>query len=422
MKVQIEDVSPIEKRLSIEVDHAFVEKELTAAYTNLGREVKVPGFRAGKVPRRILEQKFKSEVENDVIKRVQLLSFIDAVKEHKVDAVGEPQMMGGVIQNAKPFAFSARVEVKPVLTPKDYKGVVLKKFDTAVGDDKVDEQLNKMAESRSTLETAAHATAKEADFAIIDFDATKEGKAFEGNTGRNVTVEIKAGELIEGNILGLAGMKIGEVKDVDYTFPADYRIESVKGQKTVFKCTLKELKFKKQPLLDDEFAKSMGAGSIADLRTRMKADLERAAKGRVESDERENLFQKLIEKNEFTAPNALVNRAIDMMLDNALQSMARSGVDPRMLQLDWSKLREDLRPRAETEIKGQLVLEAIGKTEKITVGDADITAKIAELATEYKMPVEKLKSQYVGEALSGLTHRLKEEKAYNFVKSHAKFE
>jgi trigger factor len=422
MKVQIEDVSPIEKRLSFEVESAFVEKELTAAYLNLSQQVKHPGFRAGKVPRRILEQKYKAEVEADVVKRVQLLSFIDAVREHKVAAVGEPQMLGGKIHNAQPFVFSARVEVKPVLVPTEYKTINLKKFDTSVGDDKIDEQLQKMRESRSTLEAAAHETAKAFDFAVIDFDATKDGQPFQGNTGRQVTVELKPGELIEGNLAALEGMKLGETKDVEYTFPGDYRIQEVAGAKTLFKCTLKELKFKKLPELNDEFAKVMGTDSLSALKTKMRTDLERAAKNRVESEEREELFKKLIEKNDFVAPTALVNRAIDMMLDNALQSMARSGVDPRMLQLDWSKLREDLRPRAEIEIKGQLLLESIGQAEKLVVGEGDVQAKLEALATEYQMPLEKLKQRYTGEALEGLANRLREEKAYQFVKSHAKLE
>lgn len=424
MKVQVENVSSIEKRLSIEVEPAMVEQELSKAYTALSHEVKLPGFRPGKIPRRILEQKFKTSVEADVVRRVQVRAFIAAVEQEKVLAVSDPEMVGGKISKTEPFAFTAKVEVKPTLVAKDYVGLKLKKISLDVTDAQIDEQLTRMRESRTTLEpVTGRDVAQQGDLATIDFDATKDGKPFPGNTGRDVTIEVVPGELVDGNLPQLVGMKVGEKKSFDYTFPATYRVDEVKGQTANFTVTVKELKVKAVPALDDAFAKQQGQESAASLRAKVKADLERAAKNRASVDERDDLFKKLVEKNTFEVPKALVDRGIDIMLDAAFGNMTRSGVDPRMLNLDWGKLREDLRPRSDVEVRGQLLLEAICQQEKIEVVEADYEARYAEMAAEMNMQVPAVKKQFAHpNALENLKNRILEDKAMAFVKARATFE
>jgi len=183
MKVQVEDVSPVEKRLSIEVEAAFVEKQLSTAYQTLSQQVKMPGFRPGKVPRRLLEKHYRAEVEADVIKRVQMLSFYDAVQEQKVQAVGEPHSSGGRIEAQKPYAYTARVEVKPVVAPQDYKGLALTKHDASVSDEKVSEQLERLRTSRATLSPVeGRDVVEKGDLVKVDFEGTIDGQPFPGNT------------------------------------------------------------------------------------------------------------------------------------------------------------------------------------------------------------------------------------------------
>ncbi|MBE2250231.1 MAG: trigger factor [Myxococcus sp.] len=421
MKVQVESVSSIEKRLSIEVDAQVVNRELTEAYATLAQQVKIPGFRPGRVPRRILEQKFKNEVEADVVRRVQAQATVDAIKANDVKAVGEPHYSGGKLVPNATYAFTARFEVKPELAVKEFKGLALKKLDATVDDAKVTEQLERMRESRSTLETVAgRDVAKTGDMAVIDFDATRGGQPFPGNTGRNVTVEVGPGELVEGNLPQLDGVKVGEAKTFDYAFPADYRVEEVKGQTASFTATIKELKERRLPELNDEFAKSQGADTLDALKAKVKADLERGAKNRVETEAREELLKALIEKNPFECPSSMIERGIDFMLDGALQSLMRSGVDPRMLNLDWGKLRGDMRPRAEVEVRGSMLLEALGKAESLAVADADLEAKYEEIAKETGMPAAQVKARYAApEAQESLKTRILEEKAIALVRQHA---
>ena len=423
MKVQVEDVSPVEKRLSIEVEHAFVEKQLTDAYATLARQVKMPGFRPGKVPRRLLEKQYRVEVEADVIKRVQLLSFYDAIQEHKVQAVGEPHFTGGRIEAQKPYAYTARVEVKPVVAPRDYKGLALTKLDTLVGDDKVLEQLEHLRTSRTTLSLVADREVVEmGDVVKVDFEATIDGQPFPGSVGKDVSFNVSEGLFTEGNVAGLEGAKVGTSKDVDVTFPADHQVEHVKGKTAHFVVTPKAIQKKEVPALDDALAGAMGLKSLEELKARIRADLERARKREVEIQEREDIFKKLAEKNDITVPNALVLRGVDMMLDTALGSMARSGMDLRSLNLDWHKLRDDLRPRSEGEVRGQLLLEAIADAEGIVVTDEDVEQRLVTLAEEAGAPIAKVRKQYAQEeARASLRTQVRDEKVLSFLKANATY-
>jgi trigger factor len=424
MKVQVEDVSSIEKRLSIEVEPTFIERELSQAYAALSHQVKMPGFRPGKIPRRMLEKHYRTEVEADVLKRVQLLAFYDAIKEHNVPAIGDPHFSGGKIEAAKAYTYTARVEVKPTLAPKEYKGLKLKKFDTVITEERLGEQLKRMAESRTQLtDVTDRDLVNKGDLVTVDFDATLEGKPFPGNTGRDVTIEVIEGQLIDGNLPQLEGAKKGEQKAFDYAFPADYRVEEVKGKTAQFTVTVKAIKAKQVPAIDDALAVQMGVANLNDLKERMRKDLERSRRREVEGDEREDVFKKLVEKNAFDVPAALVNRGIDMMLEGALGSMSRSGMDLRSLNLDWNKLREDLRPRSENEVRGQLLLEAIAKVENLTVTDDDVEQKMVSLAEEAGVPPAMVKKEFSSdEARVNLKARLLDDKAIALVKQHATFE
>lgn len=423
MKVKVEEVSPIERRLSIEVEAQFVAQELTNAYGRLAREVKIPGFRPGKVPRRILEQKFKADVEADVLRRVEAKAFVDAIKEHKVEAVAEPHISSSTLAPNQPYAFTARVEVKPVVEAKDYAALKLPRFDTDVPDERVTEQLTKMQENFTTLENVTgRDVAKTGDMAVIDFEATQDGKEFPGNKGKDITVEIAPGELIDANLPQLDGMKVGSTKPVEYKFPDTYRVEEVKGKTAIFNVTLKELKEKKVPPIDDELAKKLGAESLADLKTKLKKDLEKAAVTRVKNEEREAMFKALIDKNPFELPQAMTERGIDMMLEGALRAIARGGVDPRQLGLDFQRLRAEFRPKAEVEVRGQLIVEAIGKKEKIEVTDAELEKKLEELAEDSGQPLAVVRKHYKDEEERlGLVSRVREQKTIDFLKSTATY-
>ncbi|RKH05205.1 trigger factor [Corallococcus sp. CA053C] len=424
MKVQVEELSPIEKKLSIEVDNARVAEELNRAYAALSGQVKLPGFRQGKVPRRILEQRFREQVEDDVIQRVVQKAYLDAVREHKVEAVASPQVTNSGLKPNAPFNFEARVEVKPRVEAKDYEGVALTKIDTSVTDEAVNEQIERMRQSLGRIEPVTDRDAVAAgDQVTIDFEAKVEGNPFPGSKADGIGVRVQAGELIEGNIAALEGVKVGESKDIDYVFPQDYQAEEVRGKTATFHITVKELKKAVVPELNDAFAKETGvAQSMDELRTKVRSDLEKAKKNQSQVDERDALIKALLEKNAFDVPRAMVERAIDSMMEGAFRQMQRQGIDPRQLNLDFNRLREEMREKAVLEVKGTLLFEAIAQQQNIQASEEDVDKRIEDLAIEANQPVAQVKKYFKGpDERLGLSLRLREEKTIEFLKGRAKY-
>lgn len=424
MKVDVEELSPISRKLKIEVEPKQVDEELARAYSQLSRQVKVPGFRPGHVPRRILEQRYREHVEDDVVQSVVRRAYLAAIDEKKIDPVGSPNVQAGKLTVGAPYAFEATVEVKPVLDPKDYRELPLKKHDAQVDEAKVTERLEAMRSRMGTLEPIEERdVAQTGDYATLDYDGTVDGAPFPGGKAENITVEVAEGELVEGKIPQLAGAKVNETKEIDYTFPAEYPVEEVKGKTAHFKLLLKGLKKQVTPALDDDFAKEVGGGETLDeLKAKVRKELEESAKAEAEREERDAMIAALLEKNPFEAPQAMIERAAEMMLDGALRQFARSGIDPRQLNLDFVRLREEMRPRAETEVKGTLLFEAIAEKEKIAPTEEDVDQKIAQLAEQYEQPLHLVKKQFRSkEQREGLRLRLREEKTVEFLRSHAKY-
>lgn len=424
MKVQVEELSPIERKLSIEVESTVVDSELARAYSQLGTQVKIPGFRPGKIPRRILEQRFRTEVESDVLQRVVQKGYLEAIRQNNVEAVSDPQVTPQQLKPGEPFSFEARVEVKPKLEPKDYKGLELKKTEVNVADEAVQKRLDELRQRMTSLEPVTGRDVAQAnDYAVVDYDATIDGKPFEGGKAENTTVHIAPGELVQGNIPALEGMKVGETKQIDYAFPADFPDEKVKGKVAQFKVALKSLKTEVVPELNDDFAKEVGGGnSLDELRKKVREDLERSEKGQAEQKDRDALVDALIAKNPFEVPKGMVERVLDMMLDNVLRQFARSGIDPRQLNLDFRSIREEMRERAVREVKGTLLFEAIADAEKIEASEEELDKKIEQLAAESNQAVSQVAKAFRSPSdRKSLGLRVREEKTIEFLKAAAKY-
>jgi trigger factor len=424
MKVRVEEVSPIERKLSIEVDQPRVAMELDRAYALLSRQVKIAGFRPGKVPRRILEQRFREQVEDDVIRRVVEWAYLDAVREHKVEPVSHPQVTNEGLRPDAPFTFHARVQVKPKLEVKDYRGIALKKAEISVAEGKVSDQLEKLRQSASRLEPVENRDlARIGDFAIVDYQATADGKDFPGSHAENATVEVAPGELLESRMAQLEGARIGSTVELDHAFPADFSVEHMRGKRARFTVQLKALKTKVVPELNDDFAQEVQGGkTLEELRNKIRSDLEKEARSKAAAEERDQLVKALIEGNPFDVPNAMVDRAAEAMLDGALRAMARGGIDPRQLNLDVGKLLEDMRPRALVEVKAVLLLEAIAEQESLTVSDQEVDAKLEEIAKDSGQPPAKIRKHFKQpEERRGLIQKMREEKTVEFLKGAAKY-
>jgi trigger factor len=422
MKVHVETLSPIERKLSIEVEPAQVAAELGRAYTALGQRVRLPGFRPGKVPRRILEQRFRGEVEDDVARRLVEKSYLSAIAEHGVEAVGEPQVTGARLVLDAPFAFEATVEVRPEVAPKDYQGLLLKRLTPSVEEAQVEARIEQLRQRLGRLEPVESRTVAElGDFAVVDYQGSVDGKPFEGGSGEGVTVEVAKGEVTSGNVEALVGLALGETREALSQFPPGH---PQAGRTASFRFTLRGLKTRVVPPLDDELAREVGGGpTLEALRTRVRTDLIASAKAEAARTEREQLVKGLIDRNPFPLPKAMVERGLEAMLDGALRSLARGGVDPRELNLDFDALRAEMRPRAEGEVRGALLLEAIAEKEGLKVEPTEVDARIEALAKESEQAVSQVRKAFKdANQRRSLELRIREEKTVEFLRSRAKDE
>jgi trigger factor len=427
MKVQVENVSPVEKKVTVEVDPEQVAQELGRAYSVLSRKVKLRGFRPGKAPRPVLERHFKDQVENEVIEKLVSLSYQEIVEEHSLSPVAPPKVSLGDtsgLHSGGPLKYTARVEVKPAVKPRGYDGLEVSRVPPTVTDAMVDDELARIQDGLAQLEPVEDRdTAMSDDYGVIDYEGAIDGKPFEGGKGEAVTVRVQAGEFTEGNMEGLRGKKVGEVHEQEYAFPATYRMEGLRNKVAHFKVTLKAIKVRKVPPLDDELAKDLGmkeVSTLVELKARIRADLDEREKRRAEGELRDALIKAALKMNEFDVPTSLVERAIDGMLEGAMQRFARQGIDPRQLDLDIPRLRADLREQALLQVKGALLLEAIADEEKLGATEEDVQAEIAKMAAELKQPLAKIQQQIKAGGREALKGKIREDKALALLTSKAK--
>jgi trigger factor len=425
MKIQVETISPVERKVSIEVDPDRVAKEMERSYTALGRRVKLRGFRPGKAPRKVLERNFRSEVESEVAEKIVQQTFAEAVRVESIDVVAPPHVsISEGVAEGKPLRYTARVEVKPKLEPRDYRGLSVTRKPPQVTDEAVSAELTKIQEQLAQLvPVEGRLEAQEGDWAVIDHEGTIDGAPFDGSKAEGVTVKVAPGGMTEGSLGALAGKKLGETVDVEETFPPDSRNEALRGKTAHMKVTLRALKTRELPAMDDALAKSLGIEAIETLdalRGRIRADLEKRERRRAETEVKDALVKAALEKNDFEVPPSMVERAVDAMIEGAAERFSRSGIDIRQLGLDYGRMRADLRDQALLQVRGRLLLEAIADAEKIEVTDEDLQAEVARIADEMGVPLAKVQQQMKGgDAREALRNKIREDKALALMTSAA---
>ena len=425
MKIEVENVSPVERKVTIEVDPDRVAQELEQAYVGLGRRVKLRGFRPGKAPRKVLERNFRAEVESEVAEKIVQATFAEAVRVEDIDVVAPPHVsISEGVAEGKPLRYTARVEVKPKIEPKDYKGLSVKRRPPTVTDDQVAAEITRIQDGMAQLvPVEGRFDAQEGDWAVVDHEGTIEGKPFEGARAEGVTVKVAPGSVTEGNLEALKGKKLGDVVEIEEPFPADHRVEALRGKVAKMKVTLKALKARQLPAVDDALAKSLGVEGVEtleQLRARIRSDLQKREDRRAENELKDALVKAALEKNEFEVPPALVERAIDGMLEGAAERFARQGIDIQQLGLDYGRMRGDLREQALLQVRGRLLLESIADAEKIEVTDDDLQAEVTRIAGELGMALAQAQQQMrSAQARDALKSKIREDKAMSVLSSAA---
>ena len=389
MNVKVEKKENSKVEIEFTMDKKQFEEELEKAYKQNAKKFKVPGFRAGMVPRAIVEQTYGESVLYEfVIENTVDDAYRTAVVENNLEIVSRPELDIKQIGKDKDFIFVVNVCVKPEATVKDYKGIEVKKVSTRVTKKDVDAELEKIREKNARIVTVEDRELKNGDISIIDFEGFTDGKAFEGGKAENFELTVGSGQFIPGFEDQMIGMKVNEERDINVKFPEEYHVKDLAGKDATFKVKLHEIKEKVLPEIDDEFAKDVSEFDNLedykkDLNKKIKADKENHAK----IDMEQEAIDKFIEKVEVTIPEEMIDSEVDKMIEEMNANLSYQGLNiDQYLQYMGTTLDEykkQMRDQAQRRIKLDLGLEYVAKEEKVEVEDKDIDKKIRELAAQY---------------------------------------
>ena len=426
MSLQVEKLEHNMAKLTIEVGPDELEKALEKAYQKNKGKISVPGFRKGKVPRKLIEKMYGPEVFYEEAANELIPDAYDkALEECEEEIVSSPKIEVTEIEAGKGFVFTAEVALKPAVTLGKYKGVKIDKIDTAVTDDEVMAAIEKERESNAREIVITDRPVKNGDDTVIDFEGFVDGVAFEGGKGENYPLTIGSGAFIPGFEEALIGTNLNENVDVNVTFPEDYQASELAGKPAVFKCVVKEIKEKELPELDDEFASEV---SEFDTLDEYKADVKKNLEERKVSDAKvkkaDAALDAVIAEATMDIPEAMITTTQRQMLDEYSQNMRMQGISLEQYMqytgVDADSLMEQLKPQAESRIKARLVLGAVAAAEKLTATEEDFEEEIKTMAEAYGMEADKVKELLGEKGKKSVLEDICIKKAQEFVADNAK--
>lgn len=426
MSLQVEKLEHNMAKLTIEVGPDELEKALEKAYQKNKGKISVPGFRKGKVPRKLIEKMYGPEVFYEEAANELIPDAYDkALEECEEEIVSSPKIEVTEIEAGKGFTFTAEVALKPAVTLGKYKGVKIDKIDTAVTDDEVMAAIEKERESNAREIVITDRPVKNGDDTVIDFEGFVDGVAFEGGKGENYPLTIGSGAFIPGFEEALIGANLNENVDVNVTFPEDYQASELAGKPAVFKCVVKEIKEKELPELDDEFASEV---SEFDTLDEYKADVKKNLEERKVSDAKvkkaDAALDAVIAEATMDIPEAMITTTQRQMLDEYSQNMRMQGISLEQYMqytgVDADSLMEQLKPQAESRIKARLVLGAVAEAEKLTATEEDFEEEIKTMAEAYGMEADKVKELLGEKGKKSVLEDICIKKAQEFVADNAK--
>ena len=384
LKTTTSELDDNKVRIEVEVPADAVEQELNTAATQLGREMRIPGFRTGKVPAPMVIRQLGREAVLDEAVRAALPGWYErAVTDAKVAAVGDPKLdLADLPEKGSPLAFSIEVSIRPKAQLGDYKNLEVGRREPEATDDEIGEELERMREQAATLETVDREAA-DGDFVVLDFVGTVDGEPFEGGEARGYLLELGSNRLIPGFEEQLTGAKADEERDVTVTFPDEYQAEHLAGKEAVFACTVREVKEKKLPELDDEFAlETAGMDSLQELREDIANRLRDSHERSIETQFREAVLDAAVADSDVQIDHDLVHAKAHEMWHETSRRLQRQGLDPAQYLQFTGKTEEELvheaEPEAERALKREAVLAAVVEAEGIEVTDEELLDAMRE--------------------------------------------
>lgn len=419
MQVHVEEISSVQKKINIEIPVERVNEELEKAYQKLQKKSKLQGFRPGKVPMQLIRRTYRDTVHNEIMQKFFEQTLYKAMNEYKIDPVSSPTIESDILEENAPFKYSATVEVLPQILLKDYTGLTVKKEIYVEKPENIDGELKRMQENMAQMIPLDEDTAIENGHSVsVDFSFTVEGCPEEGSAAEDATIEVGANMLLPGFEEQLIGMKTGETKEFDLILPEAYQNPDAAGKKASFKVTIKDLKRKELPELDDEFAQQFGEyDTMDDLRAKMVEYHGKHETDRIDNEFKERVLQALIEKNPMEVPETVLKHQLDYMFENLKNRLKSQQTSIEKMGLDAEGFYARFRDDAADKARGGLLLMALVEKEGINVSEDDLLAHYEKIAEGNSDMLERIKAYYSSnpKAKGSITAEIRENKAVSFL-------
>jgi trigger factor len=394
MKADLIDVSQCKKNIDIEIPPDVVDAEITHIAQEFARRARVPGFRPGKAPLGVVKTRYRDEIVSEMMQHLMPKYFGDAVEERKLDIIqATPHFESVDYAAGKPLKFKAVFEVYPELNISNYEGIPVEEVSSDVEDPEVEASLKKLQEEMAELAPVEEdRPIREGDFAEISYSGTIQGSDEPPVTGEKAVAEIGGGTTRKDFTENLLGARVGEEKRFQVEYRADYPEKRLAGKSVDYTVKVDAIKTKELPELNDEFAQRFGEyKTLNELKAKFRADLEKHKCDHAQEQMREKMLEWLEDNNNFEIPDSLVERQLQIRVQRLLRDLARQGINPQRLDVDWAKIRDDQHQQAIRDVKGSLILDYISDKQDIDVSDDEIEAEIEKIAAETNRPKEKVR-------------------------------
>jgi len=411
--------------LKVEITADRVNEALGQAYKKVVKDIDIPGFRKGKVPRKVLEARYGKEIlHKDALDILIPKAYTEAVEETEIDPIDQPDIKDFDIEEDSPLTFTAEVEVKPDVKLGEYKDLGIEKEDSEVKDEEIQEEIDRVRNQHGQLVSSDKEVVEEGDFVIIDFEGKKDGEKFPGGSAEEYSLEIGSNTFIPGFEEQLIGAKVGEELELNVTFPEDYNAEDLAGEEVIFDVKVKEIKQKELPELDDEFAKEVSDYETFDkYRESIEERLQKSKEDNTQREYENKLIEKVSKNAEIDVPNKMVEEELNKMFQNFAQSVSQQGMEVEdylnYTGTDENGWKEQNRKAAENRTRSNLVLETIAEKEGIEISDEEIEEQVNEIAENNDQDPEQIKAflQMQGQ-LDSLKDGLKMQKTIDYLKEN----
>ena len=389
-------------KLVIESTAEEFEAGLNTAYNKNKSKISLPGFRKGKAPRKMIEKMYGAEVfYEDAANSIIPDAYAKAADECGLELVSQPKINVTQLEAGKPFIFEAVVATKPEVELGQYKGVEVTKADTEATDADVEEELKRVQDQNSRTVAVTDRAVKDGDNTVIDFEGFVDGVAFEGGKGTDYPLTIGSHSFIDTFEDQIIGMNIGDEKEINVTFPEEYHVDDLKGKPAMFKVSVKEIKEKQLPELNDEFAQDVSDfDTIAEYKDDLKKKIADRKSREAKAKQEDEAIAKIIEDSKMDIPDAMVDTQVNRMVEDFAQRLQQQGLSVEQYfqytGMTADKIMEEMKPEAVKRIQSRLVLEAVVKAENITATEDDFEEEVKRMADMYKMEVDQIK-EFMGD-------------------------